>query len=270
MRTLILSDLHLGSRSSRATAQLSALERAVQNFDRVILNGDTLDRYEAVGVRPENDRLAEQARAALTPRRGRLEIICGNHDPAFSEQTWSYLEASRTLVFHGDFIQDWTHPTKRADRMLREHLAEVWRQRGGRPTDFTTLATVYRDEQRRFLQRNPSVYESKSKFLYLLKAFFPPVRPFHVFAYWHRAPGRVEALARTFARPVQNVVFGHSHRAGDWLINGVRVINTGSFMPLSTPMAVCTEGSTLHTLPVSELLRSAAPVFLSQPVAPKV
>src|ERR1700759_4263513 len=102
MRTLILSDLHLASRSSRAKAHLSALERLCREFDRVILNGDTLDRYECAGACAENDRFAAQVPHLFASRSGPPEILCGNHDSGLSERNWIYLEASQTLIFHGD------------------------------------------------------------------------------------------------------------------------------------------------------------------------
>jgi len=256
MRTLILSDLHLGSRSTRALAQLAALERLCRDFDRVILNGDTLDRFEAPGVCAENDRLAATARAALCSRSGPGEFLRGNHDPAIDERNWIYLDASQTLVFHGDCIQDYTHPSRRQDQLLAKHFAAAWKSRGGRPTEFLNLVDLYRDLQNEFLLANPEVYKRHSKAYYLIRAFIPPHRPFQIFAYWGRAPGMIAQLASTFDKPVKNVVVGHSHRGGDWQLHGLRVLNTGSFMPLSKPLAVIADGSQVNIHPLEALLRA--------------
>lgn len=263
MRTLILSDLHLGSRSTRAPAHLAALERLCREFDRVILNGDTLDRYEAPGVCAENDRLAGVARAALCSRNGPAEFLRGNHDPALAKQNWIYLEASQTLVFHGDCIQDMTHPSRKQDKLLAAHLAAAWNSRGGRPTEFLKLVDIYRDLQNEFLVANPQIYDRHSKAFYLLRALIPPHRPFQIFSYWGRAPGMVARLARTFDRPVKNTVVGHSHRGGEWTLDGVRVLNTGSFMPLSTPLAVVASGPHVSIQPLHALLRERS--FVSAP-----
>jgi len=263
MRTLILSDLHLGSRSTRAPAHLAALERLCREFDRVILNGDTLDRFEAPGVCAENDRLASQARAALCSRTGPAEFLRGNHDPALSERNWIYLESSQTLVFHGDCIQDMTHPSRKQDKLLAAYLARAWKSRGGRPTEFLKLVDIYRDLQNEFLIANPQIYDRHSKAFYLLRALIPPHRPLQIFSYWHRAPGMVARLAKSFDRPVKTAVVGHSHRGGDWTLDGVRVLNTGSFMPLSKPMAVIADGAHVSIHALQPLLRERT--FVSAP-----
>ena len=74
MRTLILSDLHLGSRSSRAEAQLAALERAVEDgvkfvaaFGRVVQAG-TAERIDLVpGDRIRLPTLRTTSQAEETP-----------------------------------------------------------------------------------------------------------------------------------------------------------------------------------------------------------
>ena len=45
VKILIISDLHLGNDASKAPALLDGVARIARNYDRTILNGDTLDVY---------------------------------------------------------------------------------------------------------------------------------------------------------------------------------------------------------------------------------
>jgi hypothetical protein len=73
----------------------------------------------------------------------------------------------------------------------------------------------------------------------------------------------VARLAQTFDRPVKTTVVGHSHRGGEWSRFGVRVLNTGSFMPLSKPLAVIADGPHVSIQPLLPLLRERS--YISAP-----
>src|SRR5262245_51051407 len=139
MKTLILSDLHLGPECSSAGKYLDDLRGFARNFDRVILNGDTLDRCDPDVCQPRTDLLLKDVRAACASRNGPPEFFTGNHDPFISKTDYTYLEDSATLVFHGDCIADCTHPTKPEEQRLSAHLAQHWAGLGGRPARFTDL-----------------------------------------------------------------------------------------------------------------------------------
>jgi UDP-2,3-diacylglucosamine pyrophosphatase LpxH len=256
MKTLILSDLHLGTGASRGPSFLDGLRTLARQYDRVILNGDTLDRYEKPNCEPHSENWIAQAREACRGRSAEAELLTGNHDPAISNQNYIYDAHSATLVFHGDCISDMTHPTKRSEQILGGWLARRWEKMGGRPARFIELTAAHRETQAAYLRENPPLRDRNNAFEYLAAVLYPPHKPLHVLRYWHRAPGRVAALAATFDRPVRTVVFGHTHRSGEWRIGGMRVINAGSFMPLSTPQAVCIDGADVHMRPVKSLLRS--------------
>lgn len=85
VRTLVVSDLHLGSLLERDVlrrpAALGALEAALADVDRLVLLGDTLELLEG---RPKAAAAAARAvlprlGAALGPE-GRVTVVPGNHD----------------------------------------------------------------------------------------------------------------------------------------------------------------------------------------------
>jgi UDP-2,3-diacylglucosamine pyrophosphatase LpxH len=78
MRTLILSDLHLGSKRCRTDQLREVLER--EPFERLILNGDTLNTLNLSKLRPEDWSLLEWLREV--PRGRELVLLRGNHDHA--------------------------------------------------------------------------------------------------------------------------------------------------------------------------------------------
>jgi len=76
MRTLILSDIHLGSRNCNSNALLQLLE--TERFDRLILNGDTVNSVNLKKLRPEHWQVLSQLRDI--GKRRELILIRGNHD----------------------------------------------------------------------------------------------------------------------------------------------------------------------------------------------
>ena len=256
MKTLILSDLHLGTKASSAGNLLEGIRRLAREHDTVILNGDTLDRFETPGCESNSERHLCDIMDACSSRNGLPEILTGNHDPAISDRQWHYIAQSATLIFHGDCIADCTHPSKQFEQILAARLGEYWAELGGRPTRFVELVDKHRRVQADTARANPPVREPKSKFHYLLHAFFPPQKSIHVLSYWRNAPKLAAALGATFEKPVRNVVLGHTHRPGQWCINGCNVFNTGSFMPMSKPYAFVSDGHKVSHLPLLPLLRS--------------
>jgi predicted phosphodiesterase len=259
MKVLVLSDLHLGVPASSAPRWFASLRALCGQYDRVILNGDTLDRYEAPGCHVDCDGLLRQTHDCLSARRGPPEMVMGNHDPAVSTHQWLYLEESATLIFHGDCVADCTHPTRADEQLLAGRLARHWAQHGGRPKTFVELSDVYRRIQAQHIRENPLIRDPKTALTYLASAFLPPQKPFHILRYWRRAPRLAAELAATFDRPVRHVLIGHSHRPGRWALNGLVVMNTGSFMPGSRPYAAIIEDGVVALHPLRELARSARP-----------
>jgi len=257
MKTLILSDMHLGTQASKAASYLDGIRTAARNYDRVILNGDTLDRYEKPDCVDSAKRHLGDALDACSSRNGPPELICGNHDPVISGDQWIYDEPSATLVFHGDCIADCTHPTRITDQLLMVRLQQRWKEMGGRPTRFPELIRMHRSIQAEFALEYPPGKVSRTFLSYVMSTLYPPQRPFHILRYWAGAPRLAAMLGLTHDKPVRHIVVGHTHRAGSWSIKNTHVFNTGSFMPLSVPNVVLIDGGAVKFMPLETLLRSS-------------
>jgi UDP-2,3-diacylglucosamine pyrophosphatase LpxH len=75
MITILISDLHLGARNSRTDLLTSLLDT---DFDRLILNGDTVDSVNFRRFRRCEWRIVEQLRSIARQRE--LVLVRGNHD----------------------------------------------------------------------------------------------------------------------------------------------------------------------------------------------
>ena len=104
MSTLIVSDIHLGSRNSRAD-QLALLLRS--NFDRLILNGDTVNSLNFKKFTPLHWQMIDQLRSIARQRE--LILIRGNHDGAGKADGFGSLHVLATLLgveLHEDYRLD--------------------------------------------------------------------------------------------------------------------------------------------------------------------
>jgi UDP-2,3-diacylglucosamine pyrophosphatase LpxH len=75
MKTLIVSDLHLGARNSRTELIAELLDG---DFDRLVLNGDTVDRPDLRRFGPRDWRVIDALGAVARSRE--LVLVRGNHD----------------------------------------------------------------------------------------------------------------------------------------------------------------------------------------------
>ncbi len=81
MTTLIISDLHLGSRNSQVGPLTQVLNT---HFDQLILNGDTINNLNLKKLKPKHWRIIDRLRTIASSRD--LVVIRGNHDfPAGSQ-----------------------------------------------------------------------------------------------------------------------------------------------------------------------------------------
>lgn len=94
MKTLILSDIHLGSRNSQAVLVSCVLRT---DFDRLILNGDTVNSLNLKKLKPGHWQVVAQLREIARERE--LILIRGNHDGRRSGDTsFGPLDVLATLL----------------------------------------------------------------------------------------------------------------------------------------------------------------------------
>ncbi len=202
--TLILSDLHLGSEVSRASAALRMLKSA--SFNRLILLGDIFSDLNFRRLKKEHWQFLGYIRKLSNPKRN-IEIVWveGNHDHGLSdvmshlvgirvyqEYAWEYC-GMRHLAIHGhQFDRFVSH-----NRVISTFLSGV--HLGLQKFAFGKRRVIG------FLER----FDSR----------------------WLRLSAKVAAgaLAHGRSRDAQRIFCGHTHEALTLQKDGVEYYNTGSW-----------------------------------------
>ncbi|MBI3828168.1 MAG: metallophosphoesterase family protein [Planctomycetes bacterium] len=268
MKTLILSDFHLGHEASRLPRMLPGLARVAGGYEQVVVNGDAVNALEGAEDRAAAEPLLRCLNEALAGRGGAPVLITGNHDPIVSAVHYLYCEESRLLVFHGDYVADNPAPWLRKGVEFADAFRRTLEAQGTAP-DFAARAELFRQLQSALQIERYALQACRSRLRYVFRQFIPPTRPFTILRYVLSAPGRAAELAAGIGQPVRRVAFGHTHRAGRWTRRGLDVFNTGSYMPCSEPYAVEVEGGEVRMVPVRTLLeRKSAAVNIPATLAP--
>jgi UDP-2,3-diacylglucosamine pyrophosphatase LpxH len=204
MNTLIVSDLHLGARNSRTDLIADLLET---DFDRLVLNGDTVDSPDLRRFRPCDWRVIDALRAAARSRE--LVLVRGNHD----------------VPAHGDPARATDLLTGLLGTELRdEYVLDVGSERylvvHGDRFDGTLNLTwvgdaadlIYRGVQR--LSR-PAAHFLKAASKHVCGVV-----------------GAVQrgALAHARKRGLAGIITGHTHFSHDERIDGLHYLNTGCWV----------------------------------------
>jgi UDP-2,3-diacylglucosamine pyrophosphatase LpxH len=204
MKTLIVSDLHLGARNSRTDLIAGLLE---EDFDRLVLNGDTVDRPDLRRFRPCDWRVIDDLRGVARSRE--LVLVRGNHD----------------VPDHGDRERATNLLTGLLDTELRdEYVLDVGGDRylvvHGDRFDVTMNLTWVGDAADLVYQGVQRVSRSAAHFL---KASSK-----HVCG----VVGAVQrgALAHARQRGFAGVITGHTHFHHDEFIDGLHYLNTGCWV----------------------------------------
>ena len=132
--TLIVSDVHLGTEVSRASALLATLKRST--FNRLILLGDIFDELNFAKLHPGHWSLLSHVQKLAAPRSG-IEVVWveGNHDrllskvirtflgiPIYKRYEWVH-RGKKLLALHGHqfdtFITRYPYITGSADHLYR-------------------------------------------------------------------------------------------------------------------------------------------------------
>lgn len=204
--TLIVSDLHLGASNCRAEDFLALLDT---NFDRLILNGDTVDHHHFTKYRQAHWRVLERLRMVAKGRE--VILLRGNHELHYSPTLPTYgphqllanvldvpmreeydlhLGGRRFLVHHGDQYDTTMNLTRLGD------VADMF----------------YRGVQRLSLGLARWLKTKTKKWCGVVDMV------------------RHGAMTRARVDGYDGVICGHTHDEENSEQNGVRYLNTGSWV----------------------------------------
>jgi UDP-2,3-diacylglucosamine pyrophosphatase LpxH len=223
MTTIVISDIHLGARNNR-TDLLGELLRG--DFDRLILNGDTVDSVDFRRFRGRDWRIVEQLRAVARERE--LVLIRGNHDGRSAEDDgFGPLDALAELLdtsWHEEYVLQ-----VGTERYLVMH---------GDQFDRTLNLTWVGDAADWFYRQTQRGSKSVARFLKgRVKC-------------WGGVVDCVQRGATHSARKrgFSGIITGHTHFADDEWINGIHYLNTGCWVdwPCSYVRAEDGEARLMH------------------------
>jgi UDP-2,3-diacylglucosamine pyrophosphatase LpxH len=204
MNTILVSDIHLGARNNR-TDLLAELLRS--DFDRLILNGDTVDCMDFRRFRPRDWRIVHQLQ--LIARERDLVLVRGNHDGKASEEHFHALDALADLLgaqWHEEYPL-----SIGSDRYLVLH---------GDQFDHTLNLSWVGDAADWFYRQTQRASTSVARFL--------KGRVKH----WGGVNESVRIGATRYAREngFSGVITGHTHFCHDEIIDDVHYLNSGCWV----------------------------------------
>ncbi|MDP7005160.1 MAG: metallophosphoesterase family protein [Phycisphaerales bacterium] len=228
-RTLILSDIHFGKRSSTVKS-VDQLRPLWQGFDALVLNGDTSElhsKYQSdASIKAIDDVIA-----ATDEDDVHLTLLCGNHDPTISDREHLWFHNKATLVFHGHTPINGVAPWSWRCKHIAEHNNKYIQSNGDgfKEQLIATRNASIMAATGRFKQHRPSP-------LHMMMLGLPAA--YSVLKCWWNYPTIVAQWTKQYAPSASFVITGHIHHAGIWKRDGITVINTGCFGFPSHPRAV--------------------------------
>jgi UDP-2,3-diacylglucosamine pyrophosphatase LpxH len=205
MTTILISDIHLGARNNR-TDLLGELLRS--DFDRLILNGDTVDSVDFRRFRSCDWRIIEQLRAIARERE--LVLIRGNHDGRSGEDDgFGPLDALAELL-----------DTSWREEYVLQVGGERYLVMHGDQFDATLNLTWIGDAADWFYRQTQRGSKSVARFLKgRVKC-------------WGGVVDCVQRGATHSARKrgFSGIITGHTHFAHDEWIDGIHYLNTGCWV----------------------------------------
>lgn len=233
MRTLILSDFHLG-RARRHSGRADAFRPLWQGFDRLVLGGDTA---EIMHPQRRGRALSAVERLFDLCAKDGVEslAITGNHDPTISEMFGLSLHGGEVFITHGDGFHPAVTPWSQIAPALRVRRAAALAENrrsvhiDGPDADLRAARDASLLEWQALLARGGRGYRS-----ILTRPWALLSVPF----YWVSYPRLAQSFADRHELAARFVIFGHTHFSGIWRRGDRTIINTGSFSPLGRPRAV--------------------------------
>jgi UDP-2,3-diacylglucosamine pyrophosphatase LpxH len=204
MTTILVSDIHLGARNNR-TDLLAELLRS--DFDRLILNGDTVDRLDFRRFRTCDWRIIDQLRTIARERE--LILLRGNHDGDANSAEFGALDALAHLL-DAEWFEEYELQVG-ADRYLVLH---------GDQFDQTLNLTWIGDAADWIYQQTQ---RGSQRLAHFLKG-----RVKHWGGVVHCV--RMGAVREARDRDYAGVITGHTHFCDDGMVEGVHYLNTGCWV----------------------------------------
>ncbi len=233
--TVVVSDVHIGSRHSLAGALNTAL--STLSFKRLVLNGDIFDHLDFT---PEDVAWALDPQAPLR----------GKFDPAHAElfRTLHTLSRTHEVV--------WIRGNH--DDSLKEHMADILptvHQEYRWEFDGKRYLAIHGDQFDRLSQERPRLYAFGTKFFYFLQRLGTWTRPFCVLLkrktkLYTKALDFVTdgALSHAAAQKADYVLCGHTHTVRHQYRSGVHYYNSGSWTEtFGNLITISSRGIHVHT-----------------------
>jgi predicted phosphodiesterase len=206
IRTLALSDLHLGRATTRAQAP-ETIAPLVEGFDRVLLLGDIVDHWYTT---PSEARKLEERVRRVCTNAGVREVLYfrGNHDACIEEgEEFALLDG--ILYLHGHVL----YHNLKGHGQLKERIRDLNDRKYGTRRQNSRSANRFWEVIDRMYGRIPMALMMPFRWPWpvarRIKAFVDEV-----------APGG----------GVHGVVLGHSHRPGVRRFRGLTLFNLGGWM----------------------------------------
>ena len=235
---LVLSDLHIGHQAS-AVQNVEVLIPLLERGRTIIFNGDTFE------MRRKMDR--ERAIKFIADLQMLLQVhgvagifINGNHDPTISDLNHVECADSSVLITHGDVLFHNVAPWSLNEQFyLLAHAKELEQLTETEKTDLVSRLSALRRATRNYDISHPTAKPGwAGSMVHLLETTWPPWRPLSILRSWAEIPSRAEKFTKTYRPEIQTLLIGHSHFAGIWERNGLRIINTGAAMSGFRPRCV--------------------------------
>ncbi|MEO7933922.1 MAG: hypothetical protein ABIT76_12260 [Chthoniobacterales bacterium] len=261
---LVLSDLHIGHQAS-AVQNVDVLTPLLVPGRTLIFNGDTFEMRRAVD-REKAVKFVADLKSILRDAGVSAVFINGNHDPVISEVNHLECHETAVLITHGDVLFHNVAPWSLNEKLYRQahakELALLSDEQKNR-LDFR-LAALRRATTSYDITHPVAKPGLAGSVVHFLETTWPPWRPLSIIQSWMEVPSRAEKFAKTYRPEMRTILIGHSHFAGIWERNGLRIINTGAAMTGFRPRAVRFED---HRISVERLVWSGGKLHLSSILA---
>jgi predicted phosphodiesterase len=239
-RIVILSDTHLG-RERCAALSAEALRPLWRDAAHLVVNGDLAEihhRDHWTRAAQETLRifdLCEEDGVALT-------VLSGNHDPYISDIRHLILRNGQIFITHGDVLHPAVAPwSPAAGRIRIAHKKAISALEGEQRSHLEAILSASQFASHAEWDQ----LEEEASHSSVLGMLVRPWAIAQVFHYWWRFPRMAANFVAAHEPRARFAIMGHTHRPGIWGLNGLTIINTGSFGFPGTPRAVTIEDDEL-------------------------